>query len=250
MSRLKRTESNAVPFRAPALLSILTCLFLSQAATASEPGAKFERTYTPQGTPRLTISNINGSIRVTAWDRKTVTVRAVTAPSVSIEDRAAGSDITITVKRDLRLGRADFEAMVPIGTSVTLKNYMGDIEVRKLGGPLGVNSHDSNVRLTDVNSPSVDVKVTMGDIIFDGQLHEGGSYTLQTIKGDIDVTVPAATPFNLNARALSENITLGEFISNLAGSARGPKGVTGTYLRGGARLTLTAYAGRIILHKK
>jgi DUF4097 and DUF4098 domain-containing protein YvlB len=231
-------------------LSLLACLSLAQTNSAAEPGARFERTYTPQGTAHLTISNVNGSIRAVAWDKKTVVVRATAAANVSIQDQTAGDDITIIVKRDLRLGRADFEVMAPPNTSVTLKNYMGDIEVRKLSGHLSVNSLDSNVRLTDISSPSVDVKVTTGDIFFDGQLHEGGSYTLQSFKGDIDVTVPAATPFNLNARALSENITLGDFISSLSGSTRGPKGIAGTHLRGGARLTLTAYTGRIVLHKK
>jgi len=40
------------------------------------------------------------------------------------------------------------------------------------------------------------------------------------------------------------------FLSSLSGSSRGPKGVSGTYLKGGSRLTLTAFAGRILLHKK
>ena len=68
--------------------------------------------------------------------------------------------------------------------------------------------------------------------------------------GDIDVTVPESTPFNLNARALSGSINLGSFLSNLFGATRGPKGISGAYLRGGPRLSLTAYTGRILLHKK
>ncbi len=101
-----------------------------------------------------------------------------------------------------------------------------------------------------VSSPADEVIVTRGDIVSDGELHEGGAYSLQSMRGDLDVTLPAATPFNLNARALSENINLGSFLSSLSGSSRGPKGVSGTYLKGGSRLTLTAYAGRILLHKK
>jgi hypothetical protein len=248
MSRLNLI-SKKLPICFSILLSLFSIFYLIR-PTSAEPGGKFERTYTPRGTAHLTISNINGTIRVSAWDRKTISVRANARPSVSIEDHTSENDITITVKRDLRLGRADFEVFVPPETSVTLKNYMGDIEVRKVTGHLSVNSFNSNIRLTDINCPSVDVKVTGGDIFFDGQLHGGGNYSLQTIKGDIDVSVPEATPFSLNARALSENITLGEFISSLSGAARGPKGISGTYLRGGARLTLTAYAGRIVLHKK
>jgi DUF4097 and DUF4098 domain-containing protein YvlB len=212
--------------------------------------SRFERSYTPRATAHLTISNVNGSIHVLGWDKKTILARVSAAQSVAIEDQVIGDDIIISTKRNLRLGRADFEVSVPPETSVAIKNYMGNIEVRGVSGHVSVNSIDSDVHLINVSSPSVDVRVTSGDVFFDGELREGGSYDLQSMKGDLDVTVPGATPFNLNARALSENINLGAFLSSLTGSSRGPKGVSGTYLRGGSRLTLTTYAGRILLHKK
>lgn len=233
-----------------AIRALLSCLLIAYSATAAEPTARFERTYTPRGTARLTLSNVNGAIHVSAWDKPTIMVRATTASGVEINDREVGDDITITVKRSFRLGRADFEISVPGETLITLKNLMGDIEVHNINGPISIDSIDSNVRLVGSNSPSVDVKVTSGDIYFDGDLRDGGSYSMQSLKGDLDVTVPESTPFNLKARALSENINLGSFISNLVSGSRGPKGVSGAYLKGGPQLSLTAYAGRILLHKK
>lgn len=232
------------------MLALVACATQAFPAVNADSFIRFERTYTPTGTARLTLSNINGTIHVAAWDKRTITVRANIASSVVITDQVIDDDITVTVKRDLRLGRADFEVSVPPETTLTLKNVMGDIEVRDLTGHLNVNTIDSNIRLIGVNSPSVDVKVTTGDIFFDGALHEAGTYNLQSIKGDIDVTVPESTSFNLNARALSENISLGSFLANLSGASRGPKGITGSYLKGGPRLILTAYAGRILMHKK
>jgi hypothetical protein len=210
----------------------------------------FEKTYTPEHAAHLTLSNVNGSIHVVAWDKKTVFARASTAPSVSIEDRVVGDDITISAKRNLRLGRADFEVSVPPETSISIKNIIGNIELRGLAGHVSVTSIDSDVHLIRMSSPVVDVIVTSGDIFFEGELQEGGSYSLQSMRGDLDVTVPSQTPFNLNARALSENINLGPFFSSLTGSSRGPKGVSGTHLKGGPRLSLTAYTGRILLHRK
>jgi Toastrack DUF4097 len=232
---------------APALLSCMTLLSLS---TTAAPPARFERTYAPRGTAHLTVSNMNGTIRVAAWDKRTVAVRANAAPAVEITERELGDTIIITVKRSFHLGRADFEISVPPETLLTLKNLMGDIEVSNVNGPISIDSIDSNVRLVGLNSPSVDVKVTSGDVFFDGDLRDGGNYTMQSLRGDLDVTVPESTPFNLNARALSENINLGSFISNLASASRGPKGISGSYLKGGPRLSLTTYAGRILLHKK
>lgn len=232
----------------PLYLFVLLTFTIITISGASQ--SRFERTYSPQHPAHLTISNVNGSIHVASWDKKTILARASIASSVSIEDQVSGDDITISPKRNLRLGRADFEVMAPPETSVTIKNIVGDIELRGFTGHVSVHSIDSDVRLVKVNSPAVDVIVTSGDIFFDGELHEGGSYSLQSMKGDLDVTLPGATPFNLNARALSENINLGSFLSSLTGSSRGPKGVSGTYLKGGSRLTLTTYAGRILLHKK
>lgn len=232
----------------PLCLSVFFCFTI--ATISGDSQSRFERTYPLQRPAHLTISNVNGSIHVGSWDKKTILARASTASFVSIEDQVVGDDITISPKRNLRLGRADFDVFAPPDTSVTIKNIVGDIEVRGITGHVSVHSINSDVRLVKVSSPAVDVLVTSGDIFFDGELHEGGSYSLQSMKGDLDVTLPSATPFNLNARALSENINLGSFLSSLTGSSRGPKGVSGTYLKGGSRLTLTAYAGRILLHKK
>lgn len=220
-------------------------------ATPAATYERFERTYTPSGRAHLTISNINGEIRVTAWRRKSILVKAESRAAVSIIDDVAGDDITVTVRRGLSsLTKVDFDIYVPADSSLTLKNIMGDITARGVTGPIGVNSYDSNIRLIDVTSASVDVKVTSGNIVFDGDLPEGGIYSLQTIKGDIDVTLPVSTPFSLSAKALSENISLGEFLSSLTGSSRGPKGISGIHRRGDSRLNLTAFAGRILLHKK
>lgn len=245
---ISNTRRTTMRYLIPFALATFLCLAI--VTISADSTTRFERTYAPRGTAHLTVSNVNGTIHVLGWDKKTILARANAAASVSIEDQIAGDDITISTKRNLRLGRADFEVSVPLETSVAIKNYMGNIEVRGISGHVSVNSIDSDVRLINVSSPSVDVRVTSGDVFFDGELREGGSYDLQTMKGDLDVTVPGATPFNLNARALSENINLGAFLSNLTGSSRGPKGVSGTYLRGGSRLTLTTYAGRIVLHKK
>jgi hypothetical protein len=211
---------------------------------------RFERSYTPQRPAHLTISNVNGSIQISAWDKKNIVARANASSSIAIEDHVIGDDITIVAKRSFRLARADFVVNVPADTSLTVKNIVGKIDVRGITGHVSIHSIDSDVQLTKINSSSVDVIVTSGDIYFDGELREGGSYSLQSMKGDLDVTLPSATSFNLNARALSENINLGSFLNSLSGSSRGPKGVSGTYLRGGPRLSLTAYAGRILMHKK
>jgi hypothetical protein len=101
-----------------------------------------------------------------------------------------------------------------------------------------------------MNPASADVKVTTGDIYFDGRLREEGTYSFQSMKGDIDMNLPAAMSFNLFARSLSERISLGDFMSNLTAITRGAKSIKGTHRNGGPNLTVTAYDGHILFHKK
>ena len=219
-------------------------------ATGAGPPFDFERTYSTRGIPRLFISNVNGEIRVNSWEKSSITVRAITRNAGLIEDRVSGDEITVDVKKQFRPTRVDFEANVPPDTSLVLNNVIGGITVGGMKGHVSISSFQGDVRLNSVSSKSLDVRITTGNIYFDGELHEGGSYTLQTMKGDLDVTLPVSTPFNLNARSLSESINLGAFLSDLTSGNKGSKSVSGTYLRGGPRLNLTTYAGKILLHKK
>jgi hypothetical protein len=47
-------------------------LSIALAAVAAESQPRFERTYAPQRPAHLTISNVNGSIHVTSWDKSTI----------------------------------------------------------------------------------------------------------------------------------------------------------------------------------
>jgi hypothetical protein len=213
-------------------------------------GERVERTYNIQGPAHLTISNINGDIAVSAWDRKFISLRANTTPPGIFEDRVAGNEISVSVKRRILPGRANFNVFVPAETSVSLNNVIGSIEVNGVTGDVAVDSIDGDIRLLSVHAASVDVKVTTGNITFEGDLRENGSYSLQSVRGDIDVTLPAATAFDLNARSLSGTINLADFIKSLTGGSKLRKGVSGTHLKSGTKLTLTTFNGRVMLHKR
>ncbi len=233
------------------ILTLAFCfLVTAQLARAAEAPTRFERTYNTQGRAHLTISNINGSINVTAWNRRTISVSANNDASARIEEQVAGDSITLTVKKSLMPGKADFHIYVPAETSIRLQNYIGRIEVRGVRGDVNIKSYDSEVRLVDVHIPSADVNVTTGDIFFDGELTGDGPFTFQTLKGDVDVSLPESCSFQLSTRALSENINLGDFMNSLSGANRQPKGITGTHRQGGPRLNLVTFSGRILLHKK
>jgi hypothetical protein len=102
------------------LFFLIACLLF--AANAANANAKFDRTYNTRGPARLTISNINGSITVTAWNRRAIAVSANNAPSAPIEEEIAGDNIMLSVKKSIPPGKVDFQIFVPAETSLTLKN--------------------------------------------------------------------------------------------------------------------------------
>ena len=245
----KRPSQSVAAFRsAPLLYSALALIILGGLAYATVD--RFDRTYNPQGPAHLTISNINGDIEVSVWDKKSISVRVTTTPPAAVTDQINGNEFIVWVKRRIPPGSANFQVFVPADTSITLNNVMGKIEVNGVAGDLAVDSIDGDIHLLRMRAASVDVKVTTGNIFFEGELRDGGSYTMQSVKGNIDVTLPAEAAFDLNARSLTGTINLGDFIRSLTGGSKLRKGVSGTHLKSGTRLTLTTLSGRVLLHKK
>lgn len=242
MSKLARNlKGNAVLLAQPPLIALLL-------ASSNSP-VNFDRVYPAKGHSHLSISNNNGNITVTAWSRKEISVRVSATQHVAVEDRIAGGTIIISANWPAtQSGRANFQIMAPAKTSISIKNKMGDIRIDGLAGHINVDILNGDVYLTSINSPSVEVKVIDGNIFFDGELSGYGPYSLQSVKGNIDVTLPANCSFHLTARALKEKINLGDFAFNF--STQQPGAISGIYQGGGPRLTLTTYDGHILLHKK
>src|SRR5712692_1220852 len=95
------------------VILLVLSAFLSLLSVSTSADSRFERTYTPQHSAHLTLSNVNGSVRVIAWDKKTILAHVRAASPDSVEDRVIGDEITITAKLNLRPRRVDFEVFVP-----------------------------------------------------------------------------------------------------------------------------------------
>ena len=235
-------------------VTVALALGLLGVAAASEPEffPRFARTYTVERPAHLSVYNPNGDVSVSAWTRREITVRGTPSPFSYISDHVTGSAISIAVERgpaSSHVGRVDFDISVPPETSISIKNTMkGRINVTGLTGHVNVNTIDGDIHLAGVRSPSIEANVINGDIFFDGELTGSGPYSLQSMKGDIDISLPATVPFDLYAKALTGRINLGGFLLNMV--TQQPRFITGTHDRGGPRLNLTTYDGHIILHKR
>src|SRR5215471_7832876 len=212
-----------------------------------DTSSRYVRTYPAPGATHLTIENADGDINVTSWTRREVVIRAISNYSISAMDQVNGATISFFVRYP-KMRPVDIEVMAPADTSVVIKSKMGRVNIKGLTGHLSVGAIEGDIHLVGIRSPSIDVNVFKGDIYFDGELGGQGPYTLQSMNGDIDVSIPGGVAFDLLARALTEKINIGGF--SLSPRNEDPKSVRGKHEGGGPRLSLTTYGGHILLHKK
>jgi len=213
----------------------------------SDTSSRYVRTYPAPSATHLTIENIDGDISVTSWLRREVVIRATSSYSITAIDQADGPTISFAVKYP-RMRPVDIEVLAPADTSIAIKSKMGKVSIRGITGHLSVGAIEGDIHLVGIRSPSIDVNVFRGDIYFDGELAGAGPYTMQSMNGDIDVSIPGGVAFDLLARALTEKINIGGF--SLSPRNEDPKSVRGKHEGGGPRLSLTTYGGHILLHKK
>jgi len=208
---------------------------------------RFVRSYNAARPIHLGIAGRNGDITINSWNKREVNVKAISPEQVEIQDQVAADAIAITVGRP-RMAKVDFEIMATGDTSVSVKSRLSRVALSGITGHISVDTLNGDITLTDVHSPCVEAKTLIGDIMFDGELSGEGPYNLQSVTGDIDVSLPASMSFDLVAKSLSSSINLGGFF--LSERSQDNDWVAGKHERGGPRLNLTTFEGRIVLHKK
>lgn len=214
-----------------------------------DAGAHFARNYTVGREPHLKIAGFYGNIRVSGWDRDKISIQTA-GRGASIQDRTIGNSLIIRVTRGREECKVDFDVYVPEKASLSIESRVGDVSLDGIGGHVTIDAGDGSIKVTDSHSPSIDARVTNGDVFFDGLLPGPGPYSFQSFRGDIDITVPTSESFHLVARSMAMEIDLGGFsLDGLVRSNRFTGGRHESHSNCPA-LNLSTYAGRISLHKR
>ena len=236
---------------APSLGAIwLLCGLL---AVTVEAQHTFRRTYQTRPNVRLELENFSGSVRVEVWQQPGIEVRAeMEKKKARIEPVLTDNALVINVLRDnggMRgdMGNINFIIHVPINSSVDLKTKMGDIRVSGVQGQFvrADVTLDGDIELVGISVNWVQAQNTLGNIFFGGELHRGGSYTVSSREGDINIRIPHDSGFDLTASApVTRRIELGPFARFFRGNSDGRRaqGVVGN---GGCKLTISNTRGTI-----
>lgn len=191
------------------------------AGSASAQQHRVSKRYPAGKSVRVELKNISGTIVVESWNRDEIKLTAtLESPKANLAPRQTGEGLFVDVMGDNRgrgdIGDVNFRLQVPHNSSVDLQTKRGNITVSNIRGDL-VRAHvtsEGDIELSGITAARVYAQNTIGDIFFDGEFAQGGSYHFQSGKGNINIRIPANSAFSLTAAAPNKRIALGEFWNN------------------------------------
>lgn len=170
---------------------LLLCLCVGQ-VMAGTP-INLQHAATPNA--RISISNIAGEVRITAWDRPTVQVEGQLGDGAK-PLTIIGSDDKLAIdvqpqgkgrgwlnwSGDSRMGPTLLDLHVPRGATLDVRVVSAPLSVDGMaGGKITVNTVSGRARI-NANSPAIDIESVSGNIELAGHAVQAD---LQTVSGDI-----------------------------------------------------------------
>lgn len=241
-------------------LPLLILLAAAPAGAIPCPAAfdeTFEQTYPIAANGSLTLTNVNGSVRIEGWDKNYVEVRAIKRAAKERADlkrvRIEVETLPMAVNIRTRYPEND-PAGVDVEYRVRVPYQVSLSRVETVNGNLFVSGVEGASDLRTVNG-DVDVyegggrysgKTTNGNVRVEMRsLARAGEMTLESVNGSVGLALPQNANAQVDARSLN-----GEFHTELplmvqsGGLGREVRGSLG---RGGLTLRLRSVNGRIDL---
>lgn len=215
---------------------------------------RFSRTYPAGQDIWLELMNRSGTVTVEGWNRQEINITAtMEAPAATVVPQSLSGKIRINLVRDNQgrdIGNVNFSIRVPYNSKVDIETVIGNLSVSNVRSGL-VRAHitsEGDITLTNIVSPAVSAENGLGDIFFDGEILEGGTYRFSSTRGNIGVRIPFTSSFKLMATAPStRSISLGSFASSNMNYLGDGRRIVGRFGDGGAIVTITNQRGGIKL---
>jgi hypothetical protein len=216
----------------PVLVALGACGFGSE---VREPVHQALQTGTA---PAVRVDNGAGSIRIQAWDRPTVDVKAtksanssdaLRAMKVDVRAQAGGVTIATQYTGALQEGGVSYEIMVPAGASLDIRNGAGSVRVKGVRGNVAVT--------TQAGSVEADL----------GKVAGTRSVVLTATTGEVRLSMDSGSSAHVQARS-----TVGSFTSDFSSVSGSRDNVVGSSAdgnvgAGAATVRLTTTTGSIKL---
>lgn len=153
------------------------------------------KTYNGKPNAWVTINNSNGSIKVTAWNKSTISVKAVKRAGtkeqlalLNIKETHNDNKITIaTICHDPSntTPSIDYEITVPKQTAITLSTENGSITLQDIAAPIRATTHCGTIDIQGSTNTIAAVIVEKGNIIIKSPRN---AVQATTNKGSVTIT--------------------------------------------------------------
>jgi DUF4097 and DUF4098 domain-containing protein YvlB len=246
----------------------MTAADSGRAQTRSELTEEFHQTYPLSGTGRVALSNINGAVRINAWDRNEVKVDAikrahtperlreaqikVDANSGSIEieteypeyrwtdrdterhENPASVEYTLTVPRTARI-----EEVSLVNGALDIEGITGPVHASSVNGRVTARGLSGQVNLSVVNGR---LEATLDSI------NAAGTVNLSAVNGALVVTIPSDSNATIHADTVHGPISNDFGLPVREGEYVGRE-LAGRLGQGGTRVSLNNVNGSIQLKR-
>ncbi|HVX41411.1 MAG TPA: DUF4097 family beta strand repeat-containing protein [Gemmatimonadaceae bacterium] len=223
---------------------------------------------------RVSVSNINGDIRIVPSTSGKVEVTGVKRGSSGDFDeikgvaRETGRGVEICVvpadhendcdgDSDHRWHgrshwddvRMDLEVRVPANLTVSAQDVSGDVSIDGAQGDIHAGSVSGDVRMSHLRASSLDASSVSGDVTASLDALTGrGDLRFQTVSGDVTLNVPSPFNADLSMQTVSGDVD-SDFPLTLQGGHMSRRRVEARIGNGGRRLDLQTVSGDVKIRK-
>jgi DUF4097 and DUF4098 domain-containing protein YvlB len=210
---------------APTVLWLVLTLMAAVAVSAQDrwrASAQEEKSFRPDGTPRVLTSTFDGSIRIESWSKSEILCRAEKRgrsqsdiDRIKIVSSQNGDEIRFEAKLTSRVNwnlhaRADLTIYVPRQASLTARTGDGHIEARGVTGDIELHTGDGSITASNLSGNLIvqtgDGSVELSDLsgrlqaqTGDGKMSVRGRFTeldARTGDGLMDITIEPESQMN------------------------------------------------------
>ncbi len=134
--------------------TMLIALFVATSAGAQ--ARRFERHFTVQGKPVITVQNATGRIQVKAWDKQEVLIAGQKAStSIDVDTEQVGNRIEVATRvvssnANPDALRADYDISVPVESELQVRSDSGNVTVDSVHGDMSFDTVAADLALQDV----------------------------------------------------------------------------------------------------
>ena len=196
------------------------------ASVKQDETERFEQSYPLNANGRVSVSNINGSIVVDAWDRNEVKLEAVkiadskeTLSEVELKIESRPDSFSVETDYDKWRNRSDwgrnnhklevqFHLTVPRGAVLDeVETVNGSVTVANFSNYTKISAVNGNVKATNLRG-TANLSTVNGEVAADfDSLETGSKIVLSTVNGRVNLVIPSDSSVTLKADSVNGNIS-------------------------------------------